>query len=171
MSRLSELMAKCDDPNVVLRQLRILVIASAVVGACALPFACINVTHVVHEVQWGGWTQEDAAMMVIGFHLRYHRFPSSWDEALPYYPQREYGGHMDPDETKRRVIIDFDHPPVVPRGSDVLDHKSRPISYITPSNGRRDWWRGAEPNTMVLQYLRGDNRSFWTAIMREQERR
>ena len=110
-------------------------------------------------------------MMVIVFHLRHQRFPSSWDEALPFYPQREYGGHLNPDETKKRVILDFDHPPVVPGGGDVLDHKSRPISYITLRNGRRDWWRGAEPNTMVLQYLRGDSRRFWTEIMDEQERR
>lgn len=163
MNRLANLIARLDDPRVVLRQLRILVIVSI----CALPFAFKIGADYILDRERSGWCQEDAAKMVVAFHIRHQRFPSGWNEAVLFYPQREYGGSLTPDETRKRVIIDFDHPPAAPGEASPLDHKSRPINYITLRNGRRDWWQGGEPNTMVLQYLRGDD-LYWVDAAKEQ---
>lgn len=163
MNRLRKLIARLDDPHVVLRQLRIIFIVSV----CLLPLAYLIGGNYIIERERGGWAQEDAARMVVAFHMRHHRFPSNWDEAVTFYPQRYYGGNLMPDDTKKRVTIDFDHPPAAPLGGDVLDHKSRPINYITLRNGRKDWWPHSEPNTMVLEYLRGD-RPYWVNAANEQ---
>lgn len=163
MNRAQTLIAKLDDPKVVLKQLRIITI----VAICALPLASTVAFQYISGREQDAWAQEDAALTIMAFHLHHRRFPSGWDEAVPFYPQHSYGGNLTPDATKPRVVIDFDHPPAVPAANVRLDHESRPIRYITLRNGRRNWWAGAEPNTMILQYLCGDD-AWFVKCMKEQ---
>lgn len=120
-----------DDPNGVLKQLSLI----TVIAICTLPLVAMQGARYITGRNQDAWAQEDAALMIVAFHLQHQRFPSGWEEAVACYPQQSHGGQLTPEATKPRIIIDFDHPPGVPDATIHLDHESRPVQYITLRNG------------------------------------
>jgi hypothetical protein len=83
------------------------------------------------------------------------RWPKGWEDLRPIYEERYKLGEnaITFDEMKARLEIDFNVDPY-----ELSKHKSTrdtpPFKVFRLRNGRDSHWEGAEPNTLILQYLK-----------------
>lgn len=82
-------------------------------------------------------------------------WPKSWEDLRPIYEERYKLGEnaLEFDEMKERLQIDFD---VDPRELSHCEVNSDgpPFRVIRLRNGQENYWEGAEPNTLILEYLK-----------------
>ena len=104
------------------------------------------------------YAQWDAAIVILN-HMRKNNnsWPQNWDDLEQSYKKtkglRLYKGWKN---MKERVEIDFSANPVelkntVPKG------EKQPFKVVWLLNGGRSHWSGAEPNTLIFEYLNKEN--------------
>ena len=81
-------------------------------------------------------------------------WPRDWDELRRTYADRtkDKGGPWSFEDLHRWVDVDFSADPGVLAQATLPEH-GPPFRVVTLKSGRRHYWEGAEPNTMIWRYL------------------
>jgi hypothetical protein len=131
----------------------------ALVGAVAWPVYDILYTLAGLQDAYAKW---DAATLVIEFMDTHDgRWPRGWEDLRGTYSElQQRTGHrymhtaLTFDEFRSRVGIDFQADPaklaMMPE-----NREDAPFRVIWAASGNTTTWSGAEPNQIVLEYLRG----------------
>ena len=133
------------------RKRRECVIALAVVLLVALGTAYLvyQQLEVVEDAYAAWWTAD-----VIVAHLESHdgQWPRDWDELRKAYDAMK-GNKRSFDDIRARCEVRFDV-----TSADILNHwrtTGDALQVVTILGGQDHHWKSREPNTIVLDYLRG----------------
>jgi len=97
------------------------------------------------------WDAGDLVVDYMGKHA--DRWPSGWEDLQPSFDACKKGdgymrGGLTFNEIRNRIEINWHASP-----QNALLHHT-PFKSITPRSGNHTIWEGAEPNEMIIQYLR-----------------
>lgn len=97
------------------------------------------------------WNTGDLVVDYMGKHA--DRWPSGWEDLRPSFEACKKGdeymrGGLTFDEIRNRIEIDWKASP-----QNALLHRT-PFKSITARSANHTIWEGAEPNEMIIQYLR-----------------
>lgn len=103
------------------------------------------------------YAQWDAAIAIINhMETHDHSWPTDWDELEESCKSTpDWRGFMGFDNFKARVEIDFTAQPSYLR-SVTLQKDKPPFKVVWLRNGNTSHWAGAEPNTLIHEYLTKD---------------
>lgn len=121
--------------------------------AAGIAFA-IFVVHASLIAVDDAYAQWDAALAVISYMERNaSTWPKDWDAVHQGYLSATNLHGLGWDNLYKRVDIDFSADPVDLR-TNALQQDEPPFKVIWLRNGKTHCWSGAEPNTLILEYLK-----------------
>ncbi|RIK84235.1 MAG: hypothetical protein DCC67_05045, partial [Planctomycetota bacterium] len=126
-----------------------------IVGVAAATFHCLNKIRKLPEVARDAYATWDGANLVIEY-LRTHsgQWPQNWDDIAQVHRmvQGRMRGGQSIEELKLRLSIDFKVNPQEFAAADPSSPGGLPRA-IRLRNGKDTCWEGAEPNTLIHQFL------------------
>ena len=133
------------------RNILITVLALLAAGIGFAIFA-VRASLIAVEDSYAEW---DAALAVISYMERNDgAWPTNWDAVRQGYLSATNLHGLGWDNLYKRVDIDFIADPADLRKNALLPQDEPPFKVIWLRNGKTHCWSGAEPNTMVLEYLK-----------------
>ena len=139
------------------RKTKIFLSASLLLLAAGIGFAIFAVRASLIAVD-DSYAQWDAALAAISYMERNAgTWPKDWDAVHQGYLSATNLHGLGWDNLYKRVDIDFSADPVVLR-TNALQQDEPPFKVIWLRNGKTHCWSGAEPNTLILEYLK-ENRT------------
>ena len=135
------------------RKTKIFLSASLLLLAAGIGFAIFAVRASLIAVD-DSYAQWDAALAVISYMERNAgTWPKDWDAVHQGYLSATNLHGLGWDNLQTRVDIDFSADPAELRHMDLLQGEP-PFQVIWLRNGKQHHWSGAEPNTLILEYLK-----------------
>lgn len=134
-----------------IRTLLILIVAAALVAY--LVSSLLRTREAIHDAYAVWWV---ADMVVEHLKANEDQWPSSWDDLLDDYQTCVTRAGAQPwrfEDLKQRVEIDWNADPEDLVGRDFQGNSD--VRFIWRKSGSQASWSDAEPNQIVLDYLKG----------------
>jgi hypothetical protein len=135
------------------RKTKIFLSASLALLATGTGFAIFAVRASLIAVD-DSYAQWDAALSIISYMERNaEAWPKDWEAVHQGYLSAKDLRGLGWDNLQTRVDIDFSADPAELKKMDLVQGEP-PFQVIWLRNGKQHHWSGAEPNTLILEYLK-----------------